>query len=141
MLFKFVRNLKYIAPAARKKCVAEMLRLFGKWILLFPLLLFYTITLYPLTLFTMFVIAGMTVVKEARERLTPIYYWRMDGIFNWFHLKFTCKDCGKKVSYDASFKELENEYQKNGLLWSWFSPTERLCYNCSRSNTDNQDID
>lgn len=138
---QFFENLKYIAPDARKNCVGQMFRLLGRGILLFPLLLMYTAILYPMMLFTMFVIAGKDGLKNAIEVLSPMEYWKMHGIFDWYHLHFRCRNCGKKASYDASFKELENEYRKNGLLWSWFSPTERLCYNCHHDNIANQVID
>lgn len=131
---RFFENLKYIAPDARKNCVGQMFRLLGRWILLFPLLLMYTAIQYPLLLFTMLVIAGKEGLKNATETLTPTEYWKMHGIFDWYHLHFRCRNCGKKVSYDVSFKEAENEYRKNGLLWAWFSPSERKCYNCYIDN-------
>lgn len=130
MINDFISNLKYIAPEARKKAVRQLFKLLGKWLLLLPILLIYTIVAFPLTLFTMFVISGKDGVRDAMDELSPKDYWTMDGVFNNYRLKFTCSKCGHEMNYVATLNEVKRFADKAEGTWSWYNPKNPTCYSC-----------
>lgn len=130
MINDFISNLKYIAPEARKKVVRQLFKLLGKWLLLLPVLLIYTIVAFPLTLFTMFVISGKDGVRDAMDELSPKDYWTMDGAFNNYRLKFTCSKCGHEMDYVATLNEVKRFADKAEGAWSWYNPKNPTCYSC-----------
>lgn len=140
---KWIKNLKYIAPKARRNVIRYNLLACILSVLYFIPFLIGTILYFIFALALCVIVPYLTWDKELifgnsliQSLLNSLNHKAFfNEIFEDYILSFRCKKCGESQMYVANVNQVEVEFKKfSTFIWQWFDNKERICTYCQAND-------